>query len=362
MKKIVLALFTMLFVSTSIFAQSDLQALAVVKYNKSESITVKQLKKRVGFYEKQVGRPLTLDERKEVMNTMIEETLLVQGAQKVGMSVTDSMVDQSFNNALSQMVGAPITEAQFEQMLKTQPGSPSIEDIFMEQAGLTKKEYKEMLKRQMLMQQYVIYSKQNELKTIAPSDEQIRIMYEAHKSEFIWKDMAKILVVMVPKGDNEGAAKVKLNGLKSDLADKKTNVEKLILQAQVEGSGFQAGEKWVEKDERNARVLGMNMTDLLGLFTMDEGFISDVIETPEDYRFFSIVKKTDTKMLGLSDIYIPDTTVTVYEYIRQVLTNQLQAQFLQTAVEELAKELNVPANVEMKKSGASLDKLLSWGE
>ena len=45
MKKLVFGLMSLLLLSASVFAQSDLQPLAVVKLNKNESITVKELKK-----------------------------------------------------------------------------------------------------------------------------------------------------------------------------------------------------------------------------------------------------------------------------------------------------------------------------
>ena len=47
MKKIISALSILLLTAGMCFAQSDLQVLTVVKYNKSESITVKQLKHRL---------------------------------------------------------------------------------------------------------------------------------------------------------------------------------------------------------------------------------------------------------------------------------------------------------------------------
>ena len=82
--------------AASVFAQSDLQVLAVIKLNKSESITVKQLKTRVGVYEKQAGRVLTVDERKQSLDALISEKLINQAAQKAGISITDSMVNQNF--------------------------------------------------------------------------------------------------------------------------------------------------------------------------------------------------------------------------------------------------------------------------
>ena len=69
-------------------------------------------------------------------------------------------------------------------------------------------------------------------------------------------------------------------------------------------------------------------------------------------------KKYDAKMLAISDIVQPESTVTVYDYIRAQITQQKQMAFVQKAAQDMSKSLNVPENVEMKKSGAALDKLL----
>ena len=74
MKRIVIALM-MVFTSFCMFAQSDLQVLAVVKLNKNESITVKQLKARCETYQKQMGKKLTVEERKMVLKSLTEEKL-----------------------------------------------------------------------------------------------------------------------------------------------------------------------------------------------------------------------------------------------------------------------------------------------
>ena len=50
MKKIVFSLMSLVLLSISVFAQSDLQPLAVIKLNKNESITVKHLKSRCEIY------------------------------------------------------------------------------------------------------------------------------------------------------------------------------------------------------------------------------------------------------------------------------------------------------------------------
>ena len=96
MKKIFAVLSVLMITTFAVFAQADLQPLAVVKLNKNESITLKQLRVRCDYFSKQVGRTLTIDEKKQVLDTLIEEALVVQAATKAGISIPDSTVDQYF--------------------------------------------------------------------------------------------------------------------------------------------------------------------------------------------------------------------------------------------------------------------------
>ena len=66
-------------------------------------------------------------------------------------------------------------------------------------------------------------------------------------------------------------------------------------------------------------------------------------------------------MLELSDVIQPDSTMTIYEYIRQNLTVQQQNQFMAQAAQDLTKELRTASNFQMVKTGSALDKLLeNW--
>lgn len=359
MKKLVLAL-TVLFLATgALFAQSDLQALAIVKLNKSETITLKQLKARCEIYQKQLGKSLTSAERKMVLDTLIEEKLMVQAAQKAGLSIPDSYVDQYFLQGISQSIGQVVTEKELTEIVqKTQ--NKTLDEFLIAQTGMSVSEYKGYLKNNLLIQQYVSKQSQAELMSIAPSDEEIRLAYESNKSSFVWNDMLKVLLVIVQKDSNADAAKMKLNDLLNKYKEKKLTAEQIALQSQTEGSGYQAGEILVPKNESSAIGLGMSFNNLLFIFSQNEGFVSDLEETEKDYRFISILKKYDAKMLGISDIVQPDTTVIVYDYIRKLLTQQKQAAYVTQKAQDLSKSYHTAENVEMKKTGDALDKLLSW--
>ncbi len=360
MKKIFAVLSVLIFASFSAFAQADLTPIAVVKLNKNESITLKQLKTRCDTYQKQIGRALTVDERKQVLDTLIEETLIVQAATKAGITVPDSSVDQYFAQSMSQSLGVNVTEKELEEILKKQQGK-TLDEVLVEQTGMNKADYKKHLKNVLIMQQYVVQKNQSEIQGVAATDEEIRLAYESNKSSFVWNDMVKMLLVIVPKGSSPDAAKQKATDFLSKYKAKTLTAEQIVVQSQAENSGFQAGLGLFPKTEAAASGIGMNLQKLVYVFTQGEGYTSDVEETSNDFRFLSVIKKYDAKMLGIGDLVQPETTVTVYDYIRSNLTQQKQQLYLNNAATSVAKELHTAENVDMKKSGAALDKLLDWG-
>ena len=360
MKKIFAVLSILMFATFGVFAQADLTPLAVVKLNKNESITVKQLKIRCEAYEKQIGRALTVDERKQVLDTLIEEALIVQAAGKAGLSVADSSVDQYFSQSMSQSLGVSVTEKDLEDLLKKQQGK-TLDEVLLEQTGMNKADYKKHLKNVLLMQQYVVYKNQAEIQKVAATDEEIRMAYESNKSSFVWNDMVKMLLVIVPKGNNADAAKLKTAEYLNKYNSKTLTAEQIVVQSQAENSGFKAGLGVFPKTEAAANGIGMTLQNLIYVFTQGEGYTSNVEETTNDYRFLSVIKKYDAKMLAIGDLVQPETTVTVYDYIRSTLTQQKQQIYMNNAATTVAKELHTAENVDMKKTGAALDKLLDWG-
>ena len=350
--------------AASVFAQSDLQVLAVIKLNRSESITVKQLKTRVGVYEKQAGRVLTVDERRQTLDALISEKLINQAAQKAGISIPDSTVNQNFLQSMSQMIGRndTLTEQELNAVVRQQT-KMSLDEFMKQQAGMSIAEYKDYLKAQITAQQYIQQQREAELRNVKPTDEDIRSFYEMNKANFVWSDMLRLFLVIVPKGSSPDDAKVKATEMWNTLKNAKdpSSVRTQIrVRAQAEKSGFQAGEMLINKTETSAVKLGISYRVLLELFSRTPGYISDVQDNETNYQFYSIVEKYDAKLLGLSDVVYPGTTITVYNYIKDQLGRQQQMAYMYKAVNEIAKSLDVSENVDRKKTGAELDKLLSW--
>jgi len=359
MKRLALCLSLFLAAAGCLFAQADLTPLAVVKLNKSETITLKQLKNRVELYQKQTNvASFTVEQKKDVLKALIDEKLILQAAQKAGLSIPDSQIDQYFAASLSQQVGRPVTEAEFAAYVKANTGLEF--DAFMkQQMGMTVTEYKTYLKNQLLAQQYVSQQKKDQIAAAAASDEEIRAYYEMNKASFVQNDMVKLFLVIVPKGEDAAAAKTKAENLRTQVNDKKVTFEALKNNTQTDKT-YQAGDLLVSKTALHAQQLGISYNELIELFSYDVNYLSKLNETAADFQFYSVRAKYDAKMLGLSDVVQPGTTMTVYDYIRENLKAKKQQEAIVKAVDDITKSLDTPANVDRKKTGDALDKLLNW--
>ncbi len=359
MKRLALFVSMIFMVCGGVFAQADLQPLATVKLNKSETITLKQLKNRVEVYGKQNGiSSFTVEQKKEILDAMIDEKLVVQAAAKAGMVLTDTQVNQYFLQNISQQIGKDVTEAEFEEIVKQNTGK-SLDEYMKNSTGMGLDEYKAYLKNQLIAQQYVLQQKQADIQKAAPTDEEIRAFYELNKASFVQADMLKLFLVIFPIGDDASAAKEKAEKMLQEFKDKKITSDKIKNDA-ANSKDYQGGDLFISKTSQHAQQLGLSYNELLELFSKDTGYISSLTQTKTDFQFYSIRGKYPAKMLELSDLVQPETTSTVYDYIKAVLTQQKRSQAMIAAVQDVTKNLNTPENVVLKKEGAALDKLLNW--
>jgi len=357
MKRLAFGL-ALLLSTAALFAQNDLQTLAVVKLNGVDQISLKQLRTRVQAYQKQTGAAsFTVDQKKEILDALIDEKLIVQAAQKENIVVTDSQVNSYFLNGLSQQAGTQVTEQQFADMVKQQTGQ-SFDAFMQSQMGMSVAEYKAYLKSQLVAQQYIISKKQNEINAIAASDDDVRQFFEMNKASFVQNDMLKLFIVIVPKGTDAVNARASATDIYNKYKNKTTTGEALKT-SKDNGTSYRAGDLLVAKTAQHAQQIGITIQQLNELFTKGVGYISDITETQTDYQFYAILKKYDAKMLTLSDVVQPDTTITVYDYIKQNITQQKKNQYLVTAIQDLSKALDTSDNVDRKKTGDDLVKLLS---
>lgn len=361
MKKILCATILSAVTLFSMAAQSNnLQPLAVVKLNGHETITLKDVKDSVETYQTQAGRKFTVEERKQILESLIDQKLIVQAAKKEGISFTDTQIQQYYLQNMAQMVGRQVTEKEFADIVRQQTGK-TVDEFLLSQVRMNVTQYKNYLKNQLMAQQYVVVKKAAEINAVQATDKEIRDFYELNKSKIVWNDMVHMFLVSVKKGADANAAKTKIENLKSDFTAKKVTLDGMRAASKDPATaGYVGGDLMVEKTEQYAMLLGVPYESILEIFKAPVNKPSELLETEVDYQFYIVLEKYNAKMLAISDIIQPGSTLTVYEYIKQNLTNQKKSGALLKAIQDISKELNVPANVERKKTGADLDALLNW--
>jgi len=360
MKKYVILLFIALGVSAGVYAQTNLQPIAEVTLTGRAPITLGQLKSRVSALEKDLGRKMTVEERKQTLDVLINERLIVQAAEKEGIKITDSEVNNFFLEYVSNQLGKQVTEAEFAQIIK-ENANMSLDEYMKAQNGMTLAEFKNFFRNQLTAQAYVMQKKQKELQAVAsPSDEQIRSYYEVNKQSFVRPDTVQLFLVVAPKEGKASAAEKTINTIQKQLTSNAKAIDTVRTQAHEKNATYQAGEIFVHKTSLAAEQLGISMDELLKIFNMKVGEVSPVTETGVNYQCFVVLEKEEAKILGLSDVVEPGGNVSLYEYIKKMVIMQRQNEALTNALVSVTNELRKPENFNVSKTGADLDKVLSW--
>lgn len=360
MKKYVILLFIVLGVSAGVYAQTNLQPIAEVTLIGRAPITLGQLKSRVSALEKDLGRKMTVEERKQTLDVLINERLIVQAAEKEGIKITDSEVNNFFLEYVSNQLGKQVTEAEFAQIIK-ENANMSLDEYMKAQNGMTLAEFKNFFRNQLTAQAYVMQKKQKELQAVAsPSDEQIRSYYEVNKQSFVRPDTVQLFLVVAPKEGKASAAEKTINTIQKQLTSNAKAIDTVRTQAHEKNATYQAGEIFVHKTSLAAEQLGISMDELLKIFNMKVGEVSPVTETGVNYQCFVVLEKEEAKILGLSDVVEPGGNVSLYEYIKKMVIMQRQNEALTNALVSVTNELRKPENFNVSKTGADLDKVLSW--
>ena len=340
-------------------AQNDLQVIAQVNLSKKEPITLGQLKKFVKIAESENGTIITENSyKKELLTLLMRSKLLVQAAEKENIKVSNSQVDNAFNDMLSQSVKYPITESEFAKLMK-QKENISLDEFMKKQTGCTVEELKKIIKDNLMIQNYIASKNQAEIvKMATPTDAQIRSYYEMKKGELVRPDMVKMLVIAVLKKGKDKEEIDKINELHKKL---KKNIKEIAnIKKNAEADNYIVQEGYIPKTADGAQMLSASPEDLMEIFSKDVNFIFDIRDRPDSRQFFVITEKLDAKILTLSDVPNPSSTVTLYDQIKALLSQGLALNAVQSLIQTTYESLRTDDNCKILKTDAELDKLLTW--
>ncbi|UTC68000.1 MULTISPECIES: peptidylprolyl isomerase [unclassified Treponema] len=358
MKKKVFSVVMLIGFLSVLAAQNDLQVIAQINLSKKEPITLGQLKKLVKFAESQGGNIKTSDDKKQILERLMRTKLLVQVAEKENIKIANSQVDAAFNEAVSTIVNYPITESEFAKLIKREQ-NVSLDEFMKNLTGNNVEELKKIIKDNLTIQTYISSKNQAEIiKMATPTDAQIRSFYEMKKGELVRPDMVKMLLVAVKKEGKDKEEIEKINNLYNRV--KKNLKEIANIKKEAEKNNYIAQEGYIPKNAIGAQILNATPEALMDIFSKNVNHIFDIQDRADSRQFFIIIEKLDAKILTLSDLPDPASTVTLYDQIKGMLSQQMALNAVETIIQSTYTSLKTDANCKILKTNAELDKLFAW--
>ena len=315
------------------------RSVARVRLTTTSSIGQRALRSQIEMYETQAGRELSSDERREVLEIMINETLIEQAAERDGVSISDRELDRHIEQE-RQSLGAQMSQEQFEMLVE-------------QQLGIEYEDYRDELKKQLLQQRYIQQAEQERFAAIEePTEQQIRAVYNENVQEFINPAMVRFEHVYVDGRELDEsqweAGRETLEELFSDIDSGNMGFTEAYEQADdVEELGRADFGYLAQNDRQLREQLGSNFID--SVFELDDGETSGVYESRVGLHIVRVTDKRDRRFLDLEDPLVPGQSVTVRENIRQyILNNRMQQEFAE-ATDSVLSSLREEAEIDINE-------------
>ncbi len=342
-----IAVVSALLITASLAAASIVsQPAATVNLIRNTVITTDQLNAQV---ERLRASGMTGMTNSDVLQIMINDELFLQGAERAGITVSDRQADnlyrQVYGNAVQQAAqsGVTITEADFQAEVLRQFSSLD--------------EYKESLKRQAIMQQYLAEEKGEELSDIPrPADAEINAFYRQNQQGFFQPEYVRIAHIFKEKtGDaaKDQAKREELQKASDDIKAGRITFEAAVpIYSEDQTSINNAGDIGMLAYNNTQARQGWGDAFCDTLLAMNAGEISDVLESNTGYHIVKVSVHSPAKLLALTDPVSPDNpSMTVRDYISQILMMQTSQTMMAEAYQEIVSGLREEARINILYRG-----------
>ena len=339
-------------VLSSLYADID-PTLARIKLHTVEVITQKQFKSQIENLEKQLNQPVTLDQKRQLLDAMIDQKILLQEANISLIRVNDSDIEQLVNVykrnlALQSGINRDLTDAELERFLKQQ-------DYTMEK-------FRDQLKDQILLEKFVVETQKAMFGAEEePKQDEIYEYYEENRTKYpiVSPEMMSFKQIVLMTGglsdQDKQIAKDRGVEIQRELQSG-SSFDKYLEVYMRDNAAKKLGgitfETWRRDDEATKVTYGKTFFDRV--FKMDTGERSGVLTSNIGYHIVEIIDKIPFRVLNLGDKIPPQNNVTVSECIRQLLKQSKHNQIMVTATKDLVNELKKKADVQI------MEKNLVW--
>jgi len=289
-------------------------AVATVRLEKTEPVSGRQLEKTIQAIEQQQGQSLSAEDRKAVLDQLIDQVLIIQAAEADrNIVISDSDVEQAGMKLLSQQLqsvgaippGAQLTDKQQYQQV-------------VEQQGISIEEYEKTIRNQLLAEKFITTSDPAAFQSIGPaSEEELNAEYQRRVSEFVVSDSIWFNHIFFNTKDLSPADARKKYEVAQDVYRKLMNTPATFAELVVSDSEDNVSKSRggligpvMKGDVVAEQLYGSEFMDKL--FTMNVGDVSEVMKSNVGYHILQITEKKAAQLLPQDD---PE----VRSYLEQII-------------------------------------------
>ncbi|MEE4314405.1 MAG: SurA N-terminal domain-containing protein [Desulfofustis sp.] len=301
----------------------------VVAQVNDDVITLSELEEEGGPLFAKIRREAPADERQEalemvrdqVLNALVNRTLIAQEAAKQGITVSDQEVDEAFNQVLA------ANGATREEFLGE-----------LEQNGIGEQTYRRNLKSQLLQNKLLMLAVHSK---ILITDDMVLDYYHDEYTKNVDEGSFYLLQIGVGWDEPETAQQstVELYQAKLDARKRAERIHKLALAGQDFRdlarrfsdlpSAEEGGDIGVFAEDEMADYMKMAVADL------KPGEISDIVETPFGYQFFQLLSGGSGGIVSKAP----------YETVKEQIREKLYRETMQEEYEAWLKRLREAAYI-----------------
>lgn len=317
--------------------------VATVRLTETVSVGQRELRGQIELLEQQIGRELTGDERKEVLEARIGEVLLDQASNRAGIRATQQEIEQAIDGQ-RQALGQPLSDAQFRQLIG-------------EQTGMTWSEFRAEVSDRVRQEKFILQRARDRVNEIAlPNEREIRQVYEENAQQFTNPAMVRFEHLFFDLRGKSTRDVQSSRVLAADLArqvagDDSTYGE--VLRRSLDDVRYAGGDFGflLRGDPEAQQQLGRTFVDQV--FELEQGDISGVLESSVGLHIVRIVDRRSPRLLELDDPLLPGQSVRVRDQIEAFIYNQREQELLQSVLAAVLEELE--AEAEIRRFESNLD-------
>jgi len=313
---------------TALVSAQEEPKLASVKFRYREDIYLSDFQQQVSLLQQGRNVALSDKEKGDLLDLIIADILISQGAEAQGITVTEEEVLR-----------------EIRKQAPPEMDDSALKKAVSEQANLSWDEYFKLASKTLVQRKYLESKKGAQyLKVPEPTEDQIRLFYEANATEFVNPEMVRVSHIFWDTRGKDQATRSALfeeaQGVQKELERGQADFFDMVQKhSQDPPSARRGGDLGYlpRNDIQSQRLFGTLFFQKL--FDLKVGSISPVLESNVGYHIVRVNEHLSRRFLRLNDPISPVENISVRQYIRMQMMNQQGQRQLQQAIAELVEEL-----------------------